>query len=74
MRILSPDGTLSAPFAGVPAVSAIGQVGLLYVALDPRFKSNKRSFFTYSEPVGDSNGNIVVARGVERKRRRVDGC
>ncbi len=62
MRILDASGALSPALTGVPAVSAVGQVGLLDVALDPRFASNKRIFFTYSEPVGDSNSNIVVAR------------
>jgi aldose sugar dehydrogenase len=62
MRILQPGGSLSAPLTGVPAVSVIGQVGLLDLALDPHFASNNRFFFTYSEPVGESNSNIVVAR------------
>ena len=62
MRILDAGGALSPPLTGVPAVSAIGQVGLLDVALDPNFASNNRIFFTYSEPVGDTNSNIVVAR------------
>jgi glucose/arabinose dehydrogenase len=43
-------------------VSFIGQVGLLDVALDPHFASNKRIFFTYSEAVGETNSQIVVAR------------
>jgi glucose/arabinose dehydrogenase len=62
MRMLSASGELSQPIAGVPAVDAIGQVGLLDVALDPHFASNKRIFFTYSEAVGDAHSNIVVAR------------
>jgi glucose/arabinose dehydrogenase len=62
MRILDASGTLSPPLTGVPAVTFIGQVGLLDVALDPHFASNHRIFFTYSEPVGDSNSYIVVAR------------
>jgi aldose sugar dehydrogenase len=56
------SGALSQPLTGIPAVSFIGQVGLLDVALDPHFASNKRIFFTFSEPVGDSNSHIVVAR------------
>jgi len=61
MRIFSPDGKLSAPLDGVPAVSAIGQVGLLDIALSPKFAADHRVFFTYSELVGEDS-NIVVAR------------
>jgi glucose/arabinose dehydrogenase len=62
MRILDKAGALSPPLGGVPAVSAVGQVGLLDLALDPNFASNKRVFFTYSEPVGEANSHIVVAK------------
>ncbi len=62
MRVFDPGGGLSEPLSGVPAVSAIGQVGLLDVALDPRFDANRRLFFAYSELVGDSDTNIAVAR------------
>lgn len=62
MRIIDKNGTVSAPLAGVPAVAVNGQVGLLDVALDPHFASIKRIFFTYSEPVSDTNSGIVVAR------------
>ena len=62
MRILDKAGNLSAPLTGVPAVSAIGQVGMLDVALDPHYSSNKRIFFTFSQPLGDTNSTIVVAR------------
>jgi glucose/arabinose dehydrogenase len=62
MRLLDKAGKLSDPLTGVPAVFSLGQVGLLDVALDPRFGANKRIFFTYCEPVGDSDSNIAVAR------------
>ena len=61
IRIVDAAGTLSAPLTGVPAVSAVGQVGLLDLALDNGFAGNKRLFFTYAEPVGDHSA-IVIAR------------
>lgn len=67
LRIRDAKGALSEPLTGVPTVLAVGQVGLLDVALDPQFAANHRIFFTYSEPVGESYSNIVVARA------RLDG-
>src|SRR3970040_2361559 len=37
VRVVTFDGRVSAPLAGVPAVYARGQGGLLDVALDPNF-------------------------------------
>ena len=67
MRIVDAQGTISQPLSGLPEVAPQGQVGLLDVALDPKFASNKRIFFTYSEAVTTPgsdvpNSNIVVAR------------
>jgi glucose/arabinose dehydrogenase len=61
MRIVSADGTVSEPLAGVPMVHFQGQVGLLDVALDKNFAQNRRIFFTYSENVNDMDSHIVVA-------------
>ena len=67
MRVRDAEGNLSEPLDGVPKVLAVGQVGLLDVALDPGFANNHRIFVTYSEPVGESYSNIAVARA------RLDG-
>lgn len=50
MRIVSAGGALSAPLAGVPAVHARGQGGLLDVLLAPDFASSRRIFFSYAQP------------------------
>lgn len=67
MVLVDAGGTISQPLIGVPPVAAQGQVGLLDVALDPKFASNHRIFFSYSEAVHDfsspiENSNIVLAK------------
>jgi len=50
-----------APIPGVPAVLALGQGGLLDVALHPRFAENQLVYFTYA--AGDRQANYTsVAR------------
>ena len=64
MRILDKDRKLSLPLSGVPIVLSQGQVGLLDVALDPKFATNHRLFFSYAEPVGSDKFNIAMARAM----------
>src|SRR5690606_37104220 len=61
LRLLTPDGRLSAPLAGVPQVQAGGQGGLLDVALGPDFARDRAVFLSYSEP-GDGGARTAVAR------------
>jgi aldose sugar dehydrogenase len=61
LRIIS-NGQLSAPVANVPEVYARGQGGLLDVALDPNFASNRLVYLSYAEP-GDGGAGTAVARG-----------
>lgn len=61
LRMLGRDGRLSAPLAGLPAVAAAGQGGLLDVALDPQFASNQRIYLSFAEPRGGGrNGSSVL--------------
>ena len=63
LRLLGTDNKLSEPLAGVPEVSARGQGGLLDVALDPDFKTNRVIFFSYAEP-GPGGASTAFARAV----------
>jgi aldose sugar dehydrogenase len=63
LRLVATDGTLSEPLQGVPEVYASGQGGLLDVALDPDFKTNKWIYLTYAEP-REGGAGTAVARGV----------
>jgi Glucose / Sorbosone dehydrogenase len=44
MRVVDKNNAFSEPVRNVPAVAAIGQEGLLDVALDPAFTTNRRIF------------------------------
>ncbi len=50
MRVVEADGRLGNPVAGVPAVAAGGQGGLLDVILDADFERNRALYFCFSEP------------------------
>ena len=67
LRIVGADGQLSAPLAGVPAVSANGQGGLLDVQIDPEFAKNRLVYLSYAEPREGGNGT-AVARGTLGER------
>jgi glucose/arabinose dehydrogenase len=63
LRIVDANGRLSAPLAGVPAVLASGQGGLLDVAIDPRFAENQLVYLAFSEPGDGGTSGTAVARG-----------
>jgi glucose/arabinose dehydrogenase len=62
LRVVSADRKVSQPLGGVPRVFAQGQGGLLDVALDPDFASNRLVYLSYAEP-GDGGASTAVARG-----------
>jgi aldose sugar dehydrogenase len=63
LRIVGSDGKLSEPVAGLPAVDARGQGGLLDVTIDPRFATNRLIYWSYAEPRDGATNNSAVARG-----------
>jgi len=57
MRIVKPNGFVSAPIAGVPGVKTIGAQGLHDLLLDPDFARNRTLYFTYfAPPPGEAPG------------------
>jgi glucose/arabinose dehydrogenase len=62
LRIVAAGGRLSEPLAGVPAVYALGQGGLLDVALSPAFAQDRLVYLSFSEP-GEGGAGTAVARG-----------
>lgn len=50
LRLVSPDGRLAPPIAGLPPIASGGQGGLLDVVLDSRFAGNRMLYLCFSEP------------------------
>jgi glucose/arabinose dehydrogenase len=66
LRILNTDGSLSEPVKGLPKVLYEGQGGLLDVALDPQFATNRTIYWSYAEPREGGSGT-ALAKGVLRE-------
>lgn len=64
LRVVEADGRLNPPVAGLPPVAAGGQGGLLDVALDSGFASNRTLYFCFSEPApaGAAGNSTALAR------------
>ncbi|MDP3853185.1 PQQ-dependent sugar dehydrogenase [Phenylobacterium sp.] len=63
LRILATDGKLSEPVAGLPAVDARGQGGLLGLAVDPAFSRTGLIYWAYAEAGAEGANHTAVARG-----------
>ncbi|MGV9007512.1 MAG: PQQ-dependent sugar dehydrogenase [Brevundimonas sp.] len=73
LRIISADGAVSAPVAGLPAVAARGQGGLLDVVTGPDFAGDRMIYWSYAEARPDSGVDGGNATSVARGRLSGDG-
>ena len=60
MRVVSAAGEVGPAVAGVPAIAAGGQGGLLDVVADADFARSRRIFFCFSEPGQGGNGTALA--------------
>lgn len=75
MRLRNADGTpagTSDLISGMPAVLFEGQGGLLDVAVDPQFASNRRIYFSYSEGSSTSNSTAVARAELNATTRALE--
>jgi glucose/arabinose dehydrogenase len=72
LRIVSAAGKISPPIAGLLAVDARGQGGLLDVALSPGFATDRTIFWSFSEPRGDGNGTSIARGTLSADRQRLE--
>lgn len=63
INLVSKDGKTITKITGLPKVDSRGQGGLLDIAIDPDFLTNKTVYWTFSEPY--EKGNLTaVGKGV----------
>ncbi len=75
MRVVEADGKIGPPVAGLPAIMAGGQGGLLDVLADSQFASNRTIYFCFSEPDGgggDANGTALARAKLSADRARLE--
>ncbi|MGA0559989.1 PQQ-dependent sugar dehydrogenase [Larkinella sp. VNQ87] len=73
LRIVTPDGKLSEPIAGIPAVDSDGQGGLLGIRPDPAFDQNRMVYWVFSEPRPDGNLTAVAKGKLSADEKRMEG-
>jgi glucose/arabinose dehydrogenase len=73
MRVIDAQGKLGAPLAGLPAVAAGGQGGLLDVVLDSGFVANRELYFCFSEPGPGGNSTALARARLSPDASRLEG-
>jgi glucose/arabinose dehydrogenase len=72
MRVIR-GGKVSDPIDGLPKIRARGQGGLLDVALDPKFSSNRTIYFTASVAGSGGIGTAVFRAVLSEDEKRLTG-
>lgn len=73
LRIVTREGQVSQPIAGLPEVDSRNQGGLLDVIAAPDFAQGRTIYFTYSEPRGSNTNGTSVGRGrLSQDERRLE--
>ena len=72
LRIVAPNGTLSAPVQGLPEIDDGGQGGLLDVVLDSAFATNRTLYFCFSEAGPGGNSTALARAQLARNPDRLE--
>lgn len=72
-RLLLLAGGKTSEVAGVPAVAAFGQGGLLDLAVDEDFAASRRLWFAYSEPGEGGAGAALATATLSADGARLEG-
>ena len=67
VRLMSKNGQVSPAISGVPKAAVVGQGGLLGIAVDPDFNSNRHVYICMSVEGEDGRGSIQREGGEGRE-------
>lgn len=73
LRIVTADGEIGQPIAGLPAVDARGQGGLLDVVVGPTFARDRMIYWSYAERRDAGNATSVARGALSADGTRVEG-
>lgn len=71
MRIIR-DGEIGRPLGGLPRIAAVGQGGLLDIALSPDFAETRRLFFNAAVPGPGGHGTGVFSARLSENETRLE--
>lgn len=74
LRIITPEGQVGEPIAGLPTVDADGQGGLLDVAVGPTFGQDRLIYWSYAEPRQGGNATSVARARLSDDGTRVENA
>ena len=60
LRLITPEGRVSQPLAGLPEIDANRQGGLLDLITDRDFARNRMLYFCFAEPAAQGSGNSTA--------------
>ncbi len=72
MRIATATGTLSENITGIPPVNAAGQGGLLGLAIDPDFSTNRMVYWAFSEALPEGNLTALAKGRLSADEKRME--
>lgn len=74
MRIATAAGQLSGAITGIPPVNDAGQGGLLGLAIDPQFNSNRMVYWAFSDKTPEGNLTAVAKGKLSADEKRMEGA
>lgn len=74
LRIVNASGEISEAITGLPKVDMRAQGGLLGLALDPQFATNRMVYWAFTEPTANGNHTAVAKGRLARDEKKIENA